>query len=147
MVPSYIVDLLPPLVNEVSGYPLRNNNNVSASFPRTNVSLKNLYTSIYQNVELSKNLPTTTSFKHQLQSTTFPKIQVPSYFAWGNRYLSVLHARLVNNCSNLNNDLFINHLCERPFCSWCNVIEDVKHYFCTEMSALYFPSSKRLPTT
>ena len=43
--------------------------------------------------------------------------------------MSVSHARLRNNCSNLNNDLFINHLRERPFCSWCNVIEDAKHYF------------------
>ena len=66
-----------------------------------------------------------------LQSTAFPKIQVPSYFALGNRYLSVMHARLRNNCSNLNNDLFINHLHERSFCSWCNVKEDAKHYFFT----------------
>ena len=41
--------------------------------------------------------------------------------------MSVLHARLRNNCSKLNNDLFINHLCER----WCNVIEDAKQYFLT----------------
>ena len=41
--------------------------------------------------------------------------------------MSVSHARLRNNCSNLNND----HLRERSFCSWCNVIEDAKHYFFT----------------
>ena len=46
-------------------------------------------------------------------------------------YKTVLHARLRNNCSSLNNDLFINHLRERPFCSWCNVIENAKHYFFT----------------
>ena len=42
--------------------------------------------------------------------------------------MSVLHAILRNNCSNLNNDLFINHFRERPFCSGYNVIEDAKYY-------------------
>ena len=31
--------------------------------------------------------------------------------------LLLVHARLRNNCSNLNNDLFINHLRKRPFSS------------------------------
>ena len=135
MVLSYIVDLLPPLACEISGYPLRNNNNFSIPFTRTNVLSKScipspirMWNSLDEGLKI---LPTTTSFKHQLQSIAFPKIQVLSYFAWGNRSLSVLHARLRNNCSNLNNNLFINHLRERPFCSWCNVIENAKHYFFT----------------
>ena len=45
--------------------------------------------------------------------------------------MSVLHARLRNNCSNLNNDLCIDHLRERHFCRLCNVKEDAKHYFFT----------------
>ena len=45
--------------------------------------------------------------------------------------LLLLHARLRNNCSNQNNGLYINHLRERPFCSWWNVIEDTKHYLFT----------------
>ena len=76
-----------------------------------------------------KNQPTISSFKNNLQITTFPKLQVPNYFTSGNRYLSVIHARIRNNCSNLNNDLFINHLCENPLCNWCNEIEDSEHYF------------------
>ena len=46
-------------------------------------------------------------------------------------FLSVLHARSRNNCSSLNNVLFKNHFRERPFCSWCNIIEDSKHYLFT----------------
>ena len=76
-----------------------------------------------------KNQPTISSFKNHLQITTFPKLQVPSYFASENQYLSVLHARIRNNCSNLNNDLFINHLRDNPLCKWCNEIEDSEHYF------------------
>ena len=57
------------------------------------------------------------------------KIQVPSYFAFGKRLLSVLQARIRNNCSNSNNDLFNNHLRDDPLCSWCNETEDGEHYF------------------
>ena len=53
----------------------------------------------------------------------------PYYFAFGNRYLSVLHIRIRNNCSNLINILFISHLSDNLLCNWCNEIEDGKHYF------------------
>ena len=76
-----------------------------------------------------KNQPTISFFKNNLQITTFPKLQVPNYFTSGNRYLSVIHARIRNNCSNLYNDLIINHLRDNPLCNWCNEIEDSKHYF------------------
>ena len=48
------------------------------------------------------------------KTTNFQKIQVPTYFAFGKRHLSVLHARIRNNCSNLNNDLFNNHPRDNP---------------------------------
>ena len=47
----------------------------------------------------------------------------------GNRYSSVMHARLRNNCSSLNNDLFINHVRHNPLCEWCDVMEDATHFF------------------
>ena len=47
----------------------------------------------------------------------------------GNRYTSVLHALLRNNCSSLNNDLFRNHDRDNPLCEWCGVMEDATHYF------------------
>ena len=45
------------------------------------------------------------------------------------RHMSVLHARIRNNCSNLNTDLFNNHLRDNPLCIWCYEIEDGEHYF------------------
>ena len=36
---------------------------------------------------------------------------------------------LEKNCSNLNNDLFINHLHDNPLSNWHNEIEDGEHYF------------------
>ena len=40
MVPSYIQELIPPLVSEVSDYPLRNTRNITVPYNRTNISQK-----------------------------------------------------------------------------------------------------------
>ena len=68
--------------------------------------------------------------------------------------LSVVHARIRNNCSNLNNDLFIDHLCDNPLCNWCIEIEDGEHYFfnCNikiiqKRTSSLFRNSNRLSTT
>ena len=47
----------------------------------------------------------------------------------GNRYTSVIHARLRNNCSSLNNDLFRNHIHDNLLGDLSGVIEDATHYF------------------
>ena len=39
-VPSYIRDLIPPLVSEISDYPLRNNRNISVPLNRISISQK-----------------------------------------------------------------------------------------------------------
>ena len=54
---------------------------------------------------------------------------VPPYYIMENRYSSVIHARLRNNCSSLNNDLFRNHFRDNPLCEWCGVMEDATHFF------------------
>ena len=54
---------------------------------------------------------------------------VPPYYIMGNRYSSVIHARLRNNCSSLYNDLFRNHVRHNPLCEWCGVMEDATHFF------------------
>ena len=106
MVPTYIADLIPPLVCEISGYSLRNNNNFFTPFTQTNVSTRSCILSairIWNNlVESLKTKPTISSFKYNLQTTTFQKIQVPSYFAFGKRHMSVLNVRIRNNCNNLS---------------------------------------------
>jgi hypothetical protein len=47
----------------------------------------------------------------------------------GNRRFSILHTRLRNNCSNLNHDLFINHLRETADCECGYFCEDAVHFF------------------
>ena len=60
-------------------------------------------TRIYFDIEL-RNSPSIASFKHQNKSI------VPTNYSTGRRYISVLHARIRNNCSNLLSDLYVNHL-------------------------------------
>ncbi len=39
-----------------------------------------------------------------------------------------MHARLRNNCSNLNSDLCNNHLRDNPYCDCAEVVEDAEHF-------------------
>ena len=87
LVPSYISDLIPPLVNEISDYTLRNNRNISLPYNRTTISQKSCISSsirLWNGLEDDfKNLSTLTTF------SKFNKSYIPSYFTFGNRYISV----------------------------------------------------------
>lgn len=69
------------------------------------------------------------SFKQELRNTIFPTRVVHPYYMHGNRSLSVIHARLRNNCSNIQHDLYLNHISDVNLCSHCTVPEDAEHYF------------------
>ena len=132
MVPFYIQDLIPPLVSEISDYPLRNNRNISLPLNRTSISQKScipsairLWNSLDDNLKDISTLPT---FKNHIFSN-LSKAHVPPFFTVGNRYMSVLPARLRNKCSGLNGDLFRNHIRNNPLCDLCDVVEDAYHYF------------------
>ena len=72
LVPTYISDLIPPLVNEISDYPLRNNRNLSLPYNRTNISQKSCIPSsiiLWNDLEDDfKNLSTFTTFKKHVIS-------------------------------------------------------------------------------
>ena len=92
MVPSYNQDLIPPLVCEISDYPLGNNSNISVPLNRTRISQKycipsseRLWNSLEDNFKIMSTLPTFT--KHILSKFNiahvlpfFTKINVcPTY--------------------------------------------------------------------
>ena len=52
-----------------------------------------------------RQIPTISSFKGEISNYMFQSDIVPSYFFFGTRYLSVIRARMRNNCSDLKNDL------------------------------------------
>ena len=139
IVPSLIEDLIPPLVSEISDYPLRNSSSISVPLNRTSISQKSCISSsirLWNSLEDNfKNISTLSTFKKHIISK-LNIAHVPPFFSMGNRYMSVLHARLRNNCSGLNSDLFRNHISNNPLCDLCNVAEDAYHFFfqCGEYS-------------
>ena len=117
-----VPDIIPPLVRETSHYPLRNQNDITTPRCRTELFRNSCIPSsllIWNNlVESICNSLSLASFKYTLKQTN--TIKVPAYYIKGDRYLSVIHARIRNKCSNLNNDLYLNHLRINPLCS-CNM--------------------------
>ena len=131
IVPDYISDLIPPLVGEVSNYPLRNANDFTTPRTRTETFRKSCIPSsvaLWNSLDSSvRDIDSFKRFKNTLKTSLFPKI--PTSLSKGNRYLSVIHCRIRNGCSNLNNDLFRNHLNVSPLCSCGNGNETADHFF------------------
>ncbi|MCG8095193.1 MAG: hypothetical protein JAZ17_16505 [Candidatus Thiodiazotropha endolucinida] len=133
IVPPYITDLIPPLVREVSNYPLRNSSNVTVPYTRTEISKKScipssisLWNSLDDNVRSAGSV---SAFKQQLKKHASRNSKVPVYFISGERFPSVMHARIRNKCSNLKGDLYLNHLSPTQCCSCSDVVEDAEHFF------------------
>lgn len=131
MVPDYLVDLFPrPVGNQ---YNLRNQNDFltlprrTALYERSFVlSASQLWNSLPSNL---RNIQSLGLFKREILTSMFPSHVVPSYFGYGNRSLSIIHARLRNNCSHLRHDLFVNHVSNFNHCTLCLVPETAEHYF------------------
>ena len=127
------ISLIPPLVRNKTNYPLRNSNNLVIPYNRTEISRKScipssvsLWNSFDPNIRSSNS---TSHFKTNLKRLRSTNSKDPSYYNTGDRYLSVLHARIRNKCSNLNNDLFNNHLRPTSECNCNQGIEDAEHFF------------------
>jgi len=113
LTPDYLCSIYPNAVSNRSHYPLRN------ALDRDNIARR---TDIFANsfipssVKLWNDLPPDVNslqylslFKSKILQT-FNASKVPSWYCVGDRKLSVLHTRLGNKCSDLNFDLFTNHV-------------------------------------
>ena len=131
LVPHYIEELIPPLVGNRTQYQLRDSQNFGNLYARTNLLQKSCIPSICLCNNLEQEITNSTSissFKSKVSKMTKPT-KIPNIYCIGNRIISVLHARLRNNCSNLNEDLYQNHLRLDPMCECGNEIENAEHYF------------------
>ena len=133
MVPNYLSALFPRFVRENTNYDLRNQNDFEVLPVRTSLYERSFVPSaIHLWNTLQHSLRTMTSlgeFKHYILQNMFSCSTVPAYFFHGTRKLSVIHSRLRNNCSNLKNDLYNNHLIDSNLCTLCKVPENASHYF------------------
>ena len=123
--------LIPPTVSNVSRYELRNSNNISRIPTTTTTFSKSCIPSAineWNNLEAPlRESETFNSFCYTLKHNSQHK--VPKYFIDGKRKFSIIHARLRNHCSNLNYDLFYNHLRPDSICDCLRDEETAEHYF------------------
>ena len=133
MVPDYLSTLFPRQVRESVQYNLSNQNDFVIPTRRTTLCERSFVPSAIQQWNslplIVRNIQSLSLFKCEFLRTMFPTRVVPPHFMHGNRLLSILHTRLRNNCSDLKHELFINHVSDHDLCFYCNVIENVDHYF------------------
>ena len=132
-VQDYMSDIIPPLVRETSNHPLCNRENVSNMYTRKEISYKSCISSsisYWNNLQTDiREANTYASFHQRLKPIVYDSNNVPIYFVKNNRKLSILHARICNNCSDLKSDLFRNHLSADSRCSCGNDNEVELHFF------------------
>jgi hypothetical protein len=108
--PEFLCDLIPPSVGETNNYNLRNSYNISQTTNRISISQQSFFpstTKLWNLLDLRmRQLSTFESFKYKLKQHYYKNTKPPSYYNIGNRYLNILHTRIRNNCSALNNALF-----------------------------------------
>ena len=135
--------------NKVSKGILMNTHNKTLSWKNDKYELQQvcMWNSLDSSV---RDIDSFKRFKNTLKTSLFPKI--PTSLSKGNRYLSVIHCRIRNGCSNLNNDLFRNHLNVSPLCSCGNGNETADHFFfeCplfNDQRLTFFQKNKMLSST
>ena len=128
LAPLYLSNLLPPHVEDVTSYRLRNAGNYVGIHANTRTYADSFLPST---IQAWNNLPdsirsadTLATFKHLLTQDT-PK--VPKYYFCGDRFFQVLHTRLRTECSSLNQHLHKRNLVGNPYCI-CGEVESNTHY-------------------
>ena len=129
MTPSYLSNLIPQTVNNISHYNLRNSDNLQSIHARTSQYANSFLPSTIRNwnslsIEVSQS-DSLTTFKNHLNKN---RTTVPKHFYIGSRQFQILHTRLRANCSSLNNDLFLKNITDLPLCR-CGSVENTQHFF------------------
>ena len=132
-VPRYLSNLFPSEVGQTTNYNLRNVHDYVTPNRRTSAFANSFVPSsvdAWNKLPAEvRNLPTLVSFKREILSRFYVTPNIPSYFLRGPRRLSVLHCRIRNNCSDLNADLYDNHLVISASCACGNSLENAEHFF------------------
>ena len=131
LLPNYLNNIFPDIVLNSNPYLLRNNLDYATVARRLQIystsvipSSVKIWNELDQDIRESDSLST---FKFKLKKI-YKAHAVPSFFLEGDRFLQVQHARLRNKCSNLNADLFNNHLRDDSKCNCGCHTEDPEHF-------------------
>ena len=129
--PLYLAYLVPPQVQNVSRYNLRNANNVQTLVSHTSQFFHSFLPSVIRDwnnlADDTRNADTVESFKRKIHENT---VVIPKHYYTGPRQLQILHTKIRTGCSALNNDLFLKNIVESPLCA-CRSgdIENADHFF------------------
>ncbi len=134
LAPDYLSDLFPNTVGNITHYFLRNIDDFSILNRRTAIFSNSFVPSaisLWNDLpESLRNLDTVDKFKLALKKVLYPENHdSPKFLFLGERKLTIIHARLRNNCSDLQSDLFRNHLSEDEKCRCGFIRENADHFF------------------
>ena len=132
LTPNYLSEIFPPHVGNRTEYPLRNASNIEVIARRTELfassfvpSSVSLWNELPENI---KSITSLSAFKSNVKKM-FPSTTVPKYYSIGKRQFSIIHTRLRNKCSDLQFDLYNNHLSNNGMCVCGYGLEDCEHFF------------------
>ena len=126
--PTYFSSLIPPLVENITVYGLRNATNVRQTMSRTQLYY-NLFlpSCIRAWNELSPDVRDVNSlaiFKTRINENA---IKPPKYYFIGERFVRFQHTRIRTSCSPPNHHLFLKNIVNDPNCT-CGITETTRHY-------------------
>ena len=125
LAPNYLMQLLPPRVQQFSRYLLRNSEDFAVPVTRAANNYNSFLSTALNDWNVlspdTRNAPTLNSFKHKLRNN---QILVPKYF--GTLHVSRIHNRIRLECCSLNSHLFKKNLIDNQLCS-CGSTETTSH--------------------
>ena len=129
LTPAYLSQLVPQPVSAHVQYNLRNTQNLNVPFCRTNIYYNSFLPTVIREWNALppevKNADTLDMFKSRLKIN---KTNTPPHYYTGNRKAQILHTRLRNKCSALNEDLFSKGIVDTALCQ-CGLVESTHHFF------------------
>ena len=95
MSPDYLSSLVPPTIGSTTNYQLRNSSNLLTLQASSQLYFNSFLPSVIREwnelPEVTRDLPSITTFKHELDSDN---MKIPLYYFDGKRLAQIYHARL-----------------------------------------------------
>jgi hypothetical protein len=127
----HLCDLLPPLVHDITNYPVRNRNDYNVTRCRLSLyqssfilSVINLLNSLDND---NRNTRTFDTFKINLKSKVV-LAKIPAHFLVGDRRHNIVYVRLRRSCSSLKYDLCRSNITTDSRCVCGFTREDASHF-------------------
>ena len=131
LAPNYLNNLIPPTVGSSSTYNLRRQNNLRTIACRTSLYSDSFLPAVINDwnylPDEIRNSESLSPFKYRLN---LDKPIPNKLFFFGDRKMQVIHTRLRNRCSSLNEHLYSKKMVQSPLCR-SGSVESTQYYFWT----------------